>query len=90
MKHIQEMLKKEGVRQARLFTKEGLDGVSVDENYITLEGWYYIQFDQLKTKLALLHWVAHLLGKKWVTKEHLYWLVEVASTHHGYNPHDEI
>ena len=30
-----------------------------------------------------------VLGKNWVTKEHLYWVVKVASEHHGYNPHLE-
>ena len=45
--------------------------------------------DQVKTKLALLHWIAHLLGKNWITKEHLYWLIKVASERHGYNQHLE-
>lgn len=73
----------------KLYTKDGFQGVSVDiENCsIMLDGHYPIPMDSITTKDELLHWVAHLLNKKWVTKEHLYWLICIISTHHEFNPY---
>ncbi len=86
---VKEIMQEQQEKEKRLFTKEGIDGVSVVDDVITLDGWYWIELSRVKTKLALLHWVAHLLGKKWVTKKQLSWLVRVASDYHNYNPHTE-
>jgi len=88
---LKEVMEKQEKIEKQIMTKEGYQGVSFyDKETITLEGWYEIDIDRVKTKLALLHWIAHLLGKKWVTKEHLSWVVRISSGYHGYNPHLEV
>ena len=73
----------------KLYSKEGLDGVSFDGDTISLESWYHIELDRVATKQKLLHWLTHLIAKKWVTRKHLYWVIDIASEHFKYNPYDQ-
>lgn len=90
MSTISEVLENCRRNEEKLFSDEGFEGVSVDieKEYITLEGYYHISLDRLSSRGKILHWVAHLLAKNWVTREHLYWLVRVAADFHDINVFD--
>jgi len=84
-----ELMEKCEEDKKKLYSSEGLDGVSCDGVAITLGGWYYIDLDRMATKESLLHWLAHLVTKNWVTRKHLYLVIKIASEHHGYNPYTQ-
>ena len=85
-----EILEQAAAEEAKLLTKDGVDGVSFDGDTITLDGWYHIGVERVNSNEKLLSWLAHLIAKNWVTRRQLYWFVKVSSEHNGLTPYLDI
>lgn len=85
---IGELMEQVAENDKQMHTEEGFEGVSFMDNTITLDGWYYIELERVKTPIDLLRWVVQLSAKNWVTRKHIYHLIRIASDVHGFNPHD--
>lgn len=61
------------VHDAReLLTRPAPKFVEVENGEIGFIGHqYWIELDRIKTRAALLEWIHHLLGKRWVTNDML-------------------
>jgi len=64
--------------------------IDYDGEYITLKGYYHIALSRISTKEELLSWVRHLLGKNWTTANHIRDIIDIASSHHGFNPYTTV
>jgi hypothetical protein len=87
---VKEIVEEAEKERKKIFTDEGLNGVSFKDGFLSLDGWYHIDIERVNTKESLLSWICHLLQKKWVTRDHLRWLVEIASEKHGFTPYEDI
>lgn len=58
--------------------KEREEFIDVDEDGITLDGYYFVEKSQCNTYDKILGWVVHFTEKNWFTVRRIRWFVQAA------------